>query len=118
MTEDDDNKKENDKKTNKKLSRKNSLLKKKSVQFTNVNDSTDEENNDDVCAAQYSFPFNTHISVLDDLRYLLLLDNESTCDIFCNPKFLKNIHTTSDTMSVKGNGGSITTNKKGHLKIW
>ena len=63
------------------------------------------------------FSFNTHISVSDDLRYLLLLDNQSTFDIFCNPKFLKNVHTTFDTMSVKGNGGSVTTNIKGHLKI-
>ena len=62
------------------------------------------------------FAFNTHLSTSDDLRHLLLLDNQSTCDIFCNPKILKNIHTTSNTLSVKVNGSSITTNKIGHLK--
>ena len=117
MTEDYDDKKEDDNNPDNKSSKKKSILKKISVQFTNVNDSTDEENNDYVCAAQYSFAFNTHISTSDDLRYLLLLENQSTCDIFCNPKLLNTIHTTSNTMSVKVTGGSITTNKIGHLKI-
>ena len=76
----------------------------------------DKEINEDVYAAQYIFAFNTHILTSDDLRHLLLPDNQSTCDIFCNPKFLKNIHSTSNIMSVKENGGSITTNKIGHLK--
>ena len=68
MTEDDNDKKEDEKNPDKKSSEKKSLLKKKSVQFTNVNGSTDEEKNDNVCAAQYSFAFNTHISVSDNLR--------------------------------------------------
>ena len=82
MTEDDDDKKEDDNKPNKRSSKKKLILKEKYVQFTNVNDSTGEETNDDVCAAQYSFAFDTHISTSDDLRHLLLLDNQSTCDIF------------------------------------
>ena len=115
MTENDDDKKEDDNKPDKKTSNKKFTLKNKSVLFTNVND-TDEDNNEDVCAAQYNFEFNMHISTLDDLRHLLLLDNQSTCDIFCNPKLLNNIQSTSNTMSVKRNGGSITTNKIGCLK--
>ena len=89
--------------------------KNKSVQFTNVND-TDEENNEEVCASQYNFSFNTHISTSDDLRHLLLLYNQLTCNIFCNPKLLKNIHSTPNSMSVKGGSGRITTNKIGYLK--
>ena len=88
ITQNDDDKKEDDNKPDKKSSNKKLTLKNKSVQFTNLND-RDDENNEDVCAAQYNFAFNTHISTSDDLRHLLLLDNQSTCDIFCNPKFLK-----------------------------
>ena len=63
MIENDDNKKEDNKKPDNKSSKKKLILKKKSVQFTNVNASTDKETNDDVCAAQYSFAFNTPISL-------------------------------------------------------
>ena len=88
MTENDDDRKEDDNNPDKKSSNKKLTLKNKSVQFTNVND-TDEVNNEDVCAAQYNYVFYTQISNSDDLRHLLLLDNQSTCDIFCNPKLLK-----------------------------
>ena len=81
MTENNDDKKEDDNKPDKKSSNKKLTLKNKSMQFTNVND-TDEENNEEVCASQYNFVLNTHISTSDDLRHLLLLDNQSTCDIF------------------------------------
>ena len=52
VTEDADNKKEDDNKPDKKSSKKKLILKKNPVQFKNVNGSTDEENNEDVCAAQ------------------------------------------------------------------
>ena len=50
MTEDDDDKKEDNNKPDKKSSN-NKLILKKSVHFTNVNDTTDKETNEDVCAA-------------------------------------------------------------------
>ena len=65
MTEYDDDKKEDDNKPDKKSYNKKLILK-KSVQFKNVNNTTDKETNEDVCAAQYSFAFNTHISTSDD----------------------------------------------------
>ena len=115
ITENDDDKKDDDNKPDKKPTNKKLTPKNKSMQFTNISD-TDEDNNKEVCASQYNFAFNTHISTSDDLRYLLLLDNQSTCDIFCNPKLLKNIHSTPNSMSVKVNRCSITTNKIGYIK--
>ena len=72
MTENDDEKKEDDNKPDKKLSNKKLNPKNQSVHFTNVND-TDEENNEEVCASQYNFAFNTHISTSEDPRHLIFL---------------------------------------------
>ena len=47
---------------------------------------------------------------------MILLDNQSKCYIFFNSKLLSNIHITPKTIHVIGNGGSITTNRQGHLK--
>ena len=71
-----------------------------------------------MCAVQYSFAFNTHAQPTNDLRRMILLDNQSTCDIFCNSKLLRNIHKTLKTVQVTGNGGSITTSIQGHLKVY
>ena len=60
VTENDDDKKEDENNPNKKSTNNKLTLKNKSVQFTNVNN-TDEENNEDVCSSQYNFAFNTHI---------------------------------------------------------
>ena len=75
---DDTNDKEN-KIFEKKSGKKKNLSKKKSVQFANINESTDEESgNESVCAAQYSFAFNTHDQPTNDLRRMILLNNQST----------------------------------------
>ena len=60
MKENDDNKKEDNNNPDKKSPNKKLTPKNKYVQFTNVND-TDKENNEEVCASQYNFAFNTHI---------------------------------------------------------
>ena len=47
------------------------------------------------------------------MRDLLLLDNQSTDDIFCNPNYLNNIHQVKETLQLATNGGVLTTNWKG-----
>ena len=45
------------------------------------------------------------------LRDCLLPDNESTCNIFCNKKYVKNIRKAEGTMTITTNGGELCVNK-------
>ena len=51
-----------------------------------------------------------------NLRDKILLDNQSTADVFCNLKYLSNIHQVPQTLKLHTNGGVLTCNTKGHLK--
>ena len=42
-----------------------------------------------------------------DLRNILLADNESTCDLFCNEKYVTNIRKAPEPMHVNTNGGEL-----------
>jgi hypothetical protein len=52
----------------------------------------------------------------------ILLDNQSTIDVFCNKQLLVNIHKTSSTMSIHCNAGIKTTSEIGELpgygEVW
>jgi len=57
-----------------------------------------------------------NVSTKLNLRDLILLDNQFTVDTFCNKRLLKDIHTSDEDVTVHGNDGALTTNKKGTLK--
>jgi len=45
----------------------------------------------------------------------LLLDNQSTTDIFCNPEYLTNMHEVKDTLDLQTDGGVLKCNTRGLL---
>ena len=67
-----------------------------------------------VCVTQFGFC--TVATSLKDLRRLLLLDNQSTCDIFCNKALVTKVWRSKSSITVQGNVGSITTNFKAFVK--
>jgi hypothetical protein len=48
-------------------------------------------------------------------RNYVLLDNQSTEDVFCNLNYLKNIRSVPETLSLYTNGGVLVCNTKGDL---
>ena len=56
------------------------------------------------------------------LREVVLLDNQSTTDIFCNKDFLEDIQEVSETLYLDTNGGVLKCNHKGTLpgygEVW
>ena len=47
-----------------------------------------------------------------DLRNVLLLDNQSTCDLCCNKKFASKIIKAKNALQMTSNGGGLKITKK------
>ena len=91
---------------------------------TNGANNGDTQSNDDnanMNATQFfqkQYPQTYHYGLNignSDLRNKVLLDNQSTTDIFCNLDYLTDIHTVPQTLKLNTNGGVLTTNQQGLL---
>jgi hypothetical protein len=47
-----------------------------------------------------------------EMKKWIMLDSESTVDLFCNPEFVTDVTTVHETLQLKTSAGVLTTNKK------
>ena len=98
------------------LKKKSTEKKKPGVTFATEVTFEAEEDEAESQFAQYNYGFCTTTRGTIKLRQMILLDNQSTVDLFCDKNLVSQIQQVEDTMTVKGNGGLLTTNKMAFLK--
>jgi Reverse transcriptase (RNA-dependent DNA polymerase) len=117
----------------------NKYLKKQRKTFATLEARLEEEANSDITEsddeeaeqeqAHFQFAFHTrhifHSMKLQDINMkdVILLDNESTTDLFCNKRFVTDIRKSKSTVTINGNGGTLKVTKKAtlpgyHRKVW
>jgi hypothetical protein len=52
------------------------------------------------------------------LRNIILLDSQSTMDLFCNPDLVNGIHKTRDEMTLQSNGGQMKVRHKAKISSY
>ena len=101
--------------THKKDKQVKSALKKKTT-FAQTVTSEDSATESEPENQFFNFGFCSTTSSPLNLRDMILLDNQSTVDLFCNPKLVSHISKTKQSMTVHGNGGTLTSNTKAHVE--
>jgi hypothetical protein len=67
--------------------------------------------------------FNTADNHGIDMQNVILLDNQSTANLFCNPDLVQNIARAKSSVQVKSTGGKLQVTKKAtlpgyHRRVW
>ena len=53
-----------------------------------------------------------------DLRRMLLMDNQQTIELFFKNRLVTTVWTKDDSMTGKGGGGTIKTNRKASVNVY
>jgi hypothetical protein len=77
-----------------------------------------EENKEDVTNTESWSGAHIQFYQAEQMREMILLDNQSTTTIFCNPDFIKDVVDSDTPMYLSTNGGILTTKKKATVPGW
>ena len=98
--------------------------KKKKITFIQVDDSDKElkENVDEEQFLSFGFCMLSDVPTNLNLCNMILLDSESTMDLFCNHALVSKVWKAKGTLTVHGNGGNLTAHHKAYIsnygKVW
>jgi hypothetical protein len=88
--------------------------KKKRTSFAQQAAETDNQSEPESQFTNFGFCATTSTPV--NLREMTLSDNQSAVDLFCNRELVSRVWRTENSVTVHGNGGTLTTQHKAHIK--